>query len=89
MTSISDIKHKERVIDELMRFTRKVLAEPEICTVAKEIARRNMGKENALQLIADELNDQTSVHIGLERSEADELFLELLIDVVKDEQALY
>ena len=48
-----------------------------------------MGKENALQLIADELNGQTSVHIGLERSEADELFLELLIDVVKDEQALY
>jgi hypothetical protein len=25
----------------------------------------------------------------LERSEADELFIELLIDVVKDEQALY
>jgi hypothetical protein len=89
MVSISDVKQKDRVIEELMRFTRKVLMEPEICSTAKEIARKHMGQENAVQLIADELNATTSVHIGLERSEADELFIELLIEVVKDEQALY
>jgi len=89
MISIADVKQKDRVIDELVRFTRKVLTEPDICSTAKEIARKHMGEEQALQLIADELNDRTSIHIGLEMSEADQLFIELLLEVVKDEQALY
>ena len=89
MISIADVKQKDRVIDELVRFTRKVLTEPDICSTAKEIARKHMGEEQALQLIAYELNDRTSIHIGLEMSEADQLFIELLLEVVKDEQALY
>lgn len=89
MISIAEVKQKDRVIEELIRFTRKVLSDPEICSSAKAIARKHMEQENASQLIADELNDTTSIHIGLEMSEADQLFIEILKDVVKDEQALY
>jgi len=89
MLDISDIKNKERVIEELMRFTRKVLAEPQICDEAKAIARKHMKAEQANQLIAEELSGSTSVRIPLEHSEADTLFLELLKDVVRDENALY
>lgn len=89
MQNLSNIKNKERVIEELLRFTRKVLADPQICDRAKEIARKHMDKDHANQLIADELSGTTSVRIPLEHSEADTLFLELLKDVVRDETALY
>jgi hypothetical protein len=42
--------------------------------------------------IANEISDTTSVHIPedpKEHSEADRLFLELLKEVVREEQALY
>lgn len=87
--SVAEIKNQERVINELLGFIRKVLVEPEICDTAKEIARKHMQDENAIQLIADELSASTNVKIPLERSDADNLFLELLKDVIKDEQALY
>ncbi len=89
MSDISSIKHKEKVIAELLLFIRKVLAEPEICTKAKDIARKYMNEKNASQLIADELASTTNVRIPIEHSEADKLFLELLKEVVKDENALY
>jgi len=89
MHNISDIKNKDRVIEELLRFTRKVLAEPQICDQAKSIARKHMKSDNANQKIAEELSGSTSVRIPLEHSEADTLFLELLKDVVADETALY
>ena len=89
MLSVSDIKHKERVITELLRFTRKVLADPEICEKAKVIARKHIDSKNANQLISEELSSTTSVRIPIEPSEADTLFLELLKDVVRDEKALY
>lgn len=87
--SVAEIKNKERVINELMGFIRKVLVEPEICDAAKEIARKHMGADDAATLIADELSATTNVKIPLERSDADELFLYVLQEVIKDEQALY
>jgi len=87
--SISDIKNKERVIDELLRFIRKVLVEPEICTAAKEIARKHLNEKDVDRLIAEELSATTNVKIPFEFSDADELFIQLLKEVVKDEQALY
>ncbi|WP_432697566.1 hypothetical protein ACQUQP_04230 [Marinobacterium sp. YM272] len=87
--SVSDIKNKERVINELLRFIRKVLDEPEICNKAKEIARKHIDKKDAAQLIAEELSGTTNVNIPIEHSDADRLFLEVLEDVVKDEKALY
>ncbi|KAA0874288.1 hypothetical protein [Nitrincola tapanii] len=89
MNNISEIKNKERVINELMRFIRKVLADPQICPVALEVARKHIDSKNADVLIADELSSLTSVKIPVEFSDADKLFLQVLKDVVRDEQALY
>ena len=87
--SIAEIKNKERVINELMSFIRKVLVEPDICEQALAIAREHLNDENAATVIADKLSATTNIKIPIEHSEADELFLEVLIDVIKDEQALY
>jgi len=87
--SIAEIKNKERVINELMSFIRKVLVEPEICETALKIAREHINDDNAAVVIADELSSITNIKIPLEHSEADRLFLEVLIDVIKDEKALY
>lgn len=87
--SITEIKNKERVINELLGFIRKVLQEPEICSQALDIARKHMNDENAAVVIAEELSAVSNVKIPLEHSEADRLFLELLIELIKDEQALY
>ncbi|MFY0658469.1 MAG: hypothetical protein JXR12_17185 [Neptunomonas phycophila] len=87
--AIKEIKNKERVINELLLFIRKVFSEPEICAHAKEITRKHLGKKDAAVLIAEELSSTTNVKIPLDHSEADDLFLQLLIDLVKDETALY
>ncbi|GGC11205.1 hypothetical protein GCM10011352_42120 [Marinobacterium zhoushanense] len=86
---VSEIKNKERVIDELLLFVRKVFNEPEICDIAKQIARKHINEKDADQLIADEISNTTNVKIGIEKSDADRLFLELLKDLVRDEKALY
>ena len=87
--SAAEIKNKERAIDELILVLRKIFGEPEICAVALEIARKHINDEHANVKIADELSATTSVKIPVEHSEADTLFLEMLKDLVKDEQALY
>ncbi|WP_286240285.1 hypothetical protein [Neptuniibacter halophilus] len=87
--SVAEIKNKERVINELMSFIRKVLVEPEICEKALQIAREHLNDENAAVVIADELSSTTNIKIPVEHSDADKLFLEVLIDVIKDEKALY
>lgn len=86
---VSEIKNKERVINELMLFIRKVFDEPQICEIAKEIARKHIDKQDANQLIAEELSATTNVKIPIEQSDADQLFLQTLKDLVRDEQALY
>lgn len=87
--SITEIKNKERVINELTSFIRKVLVDPEINETALAIAREHLNDENARLVIAEKLSASTNIKIPLEHSEADELFLDVLIDVIKDEQALY
>ncbi len=87
--SVAEIKNKERVINELMSFIRKVLVEPDICKTALQIAREHLNDENADIVIADKLSALTSIKIPIEHSDADKLFLEVLVDVIKDEQALY
>ena len=87
--NLSEIRNQERVIDELMRFIRKVLSEPEICDTAKQIARKYINEKDCDQLIAEELSATTNVKIPIEHSDADRLFLEVLKDVIRDEKALY
>lgn len=86
---IAEIKNKERTIDELTAFIRKVLIEPDICSTALQIAREHLHDEHAEQVIAEKLSAITNVKIPIEHSEADRLFLDILINVIKDEQALY
>lgn len=86
---VSEIKNKERVINELILFIRKVFDEPQICEIAKEIARKHIDQPDANQLIAEELSATTNVKIPIEQSDADQLFLQTLKDLVRDEQALY
>ncbi|MCP8686349.1 hypothetical protein [Marinobacterium sedimentorum] len=87
--NVSEIKNKDRVINELLLFIRKVLVEPDINTRALDIARKYINEKNADVLIADELSSTTNVKIPVEHSDADKLFLKLLRDVVRDEKALY
>ncbi|MCV6609385.1 MAG: hypothetical protein OIF55_01310 [Amphritea sp.] len=87
--SAAEIKNKERAIDELILVLRKIMVEPEICATAMEIARKHLNDEHANVKIADELSATTSVKIPVEHTEADTLFLEMLKDLVRDEQALY
>ena len=87
--SITEIKNKERVINELLGFIRKVLQEPKISEQALEIAREHINDEHADIVIAEKLSAISNVKIPIEHSEADRLFLELLKDIIKDEQALY
>lgn len=87
--NISEIKNKERTISELMLFVRKVFNEPQICDIAKEIARKHIDKQDADHLIAEELSATTNVKIPLEQSDADRLFLQTLKDLIRDEKALY
>jgi hypothetical protein len=87
--NVSEIKNKDRVINELLLFIRKVLVEPDINTKALDIARKYIDEKNADVLIADELSSTTNVKIPVEHSDADKLFLKLLRDVVRDEKALY
>jgi hypothetical protein len=54
-----------------------------------KIAAKHYNEPNAHQLIGDELSSTTNVKIPVEHSEADTLFLDLLIDMAKDATALY
>ncbi|MCK2182930.1 hypothetical protein [Halomonas getboli] len=92
--SSSEIQ-KTRVINELRSFIKKLLQDPKILEQSLTIARERLGEgdqANVMAQIANEISDTTSVHIPedpKEHSEADRLFLELLKEVVREEQALY
>lgn len=92
--SSSEIQ-KTRVINELRGFIKKLLQDPKILEQSLEVTRRRLGdadQTDVMARIANEISETTSVHIPedpAEHSEADRLFLELLKEVVKEEQALY
>lgn len=88
MSSI-DIRNRDRIIEELRIFIRKILVEPEIIPHSMSVARELIDHEDADKLIAERISDTTNVKIPAEHSDADKLFLELLKEVVRDEQALY
>jgi len=85
----ADIINKERAINELTLVIRKIFSEPEICEIALKIASKHLNDTNSHVLIAEELSATTNVRIPAEHSEADTLFLDLLIDMAKDANALY
>ncbi|MDT8877938.1 hypothetical protein RSO68_00475 [Halomonas saccharevitans] len=86
---------KTRVINELRDFIKKLLQDPKILEQSLDITRRQLteaGDGDVMARIANEISETTSVHIPedpTEHSEADRLFLELLKEVAREEQALY
>lgn len=86
---------KTRVINELRGFIKKLLQDPKILEQSLDITRRQLnepGDGDVMARIANEISETTSVHIPedpTEHSEADRLFLELLKEVAREEQALY
>lgn len=87
--SAIDIRNRDRTIEELRIFIKKVLVEPEIIPVCLEAARELIDEEDSDQLIGDKISSTTNVKIPHQHSDADTLFIELLKEVVRDEKALY
>ncbi|TBR44678.1 hypothetical protein CBF23_001115 [Marinomonas agarivorans] len=81
--------NQQRIIDEFLRCFRKMLMNPELAGELVRIAKEHLQDPDAYQRIADEVSKQTTLKIPEEHSEADRLFIKLLIDVVKGEANLY
>jgi hypothetical protein len=87
--SAIEIRNRDRTIEEMRIFIKKVLVEPEIVPHCLEIARKLIDEDDADQQIAEQISNTTNVKIPTNHSDADTLFIELLKEVVRDEKALY
>jgi hypothetical protein len=84
-----ELRNRDRAIEELRIFLKKILVEPEIIPQSLAITRSLIDEDNANQKIAQQISDTTNVKIPAEHSDADKLFLEVLREVVRDEKAMY
>lgn len=78
-----------RIISELRVFIRKVLSDPSVAPKCMDIARKLQNEPDAGQLIAREISASTIVRIPEEHSDADDIFIEIIHEVLDDEAALY
>ncbi|ADZ90469.1 hypothetical protein [Marinomonas mediterranea] len=81
--------NQQRIIDEFLRCFRKMLMEPELAAEIVRIAKEHINDTDAYQKIAEEVSAQTTLKIPEEHSEADKMFINLLMDVVKGDSLLY
>ncbi|HEY5718121.1 MAG TPA: hypothetical protein VIS52_06460 [Motiliproteus sp.] len=88
-STATDIRNRDRTIEELRVFIKKVLAEPQIIETCLSITRELIDADHADQLIAERISATTNVKIPAQHSTADKMFLELLRESVRDEKALY
>lgn len=84
-----ELRNRQRVIEELRIFLKKIFVEPEIISHSLAIARELIDEDNADAIIAQKISDTTNVKIPAEHSDADRLFLQVLREVVRDENAMY
>jgi len=87
--SSSNESRQAKMIDELRGFIKKVLADPTIPARCMEIARELNQEPDAGRKIADKISGSTTIRIPENMSEADELFIEVVKEVLEDEAALY
>lgn len=87
--SSAEESRQARVINELCVFIRKVLSDPTVAPKCMEIARKYQGHPEAHKMMAEEISASTIVRIPEEHSDADELFLKVVQEVLDDEAALY
>jgi hypothetical protein len=84
-----EVRNRQRVIEELRVFLKKVFVEPEIISHSLAITRELIDEDNADAIIAQKISETTNVKIPTEHSDADRLFLQVLREVVRDENAMY
>ncbi len=84
-----ELRNRDRAIEELRIFLKKIFVEPEIISHSLAITRDFIDEENADAIIAQKISDTTNVKIPTEHSDADKLFLQVLREVVRDENAMY
>ena len=84
-----ELRNRDRAIEELRIFLKKIFVEPEIISHSLAITRDLIDEENAEAIIAQKISDTTNVKIPTEHSDADKLFLQVLREVVRDENAMY
>ena len=87
--SSTNESRQAKMIDELRGFIKKVLADPTVPARCMEIARSLQHEQDADRKIADEISGTTTIRIPENMSEADELFIEVVKEVLEDEAALY
>jgi len=84
-----ELRNRDRAIEELRLFLKKIFVEPGIISHSLAITRDLIDEENADAIIAQKISDTTNVKIPTEHSDADKLFLQVLREVVRDENAMY
>jgi hypothetical protein len=84
-----ELRNRDRAIEELRIFLKKIFVEPEIISHSLALTRDLIDEENADAIIAQKISDTTNVKIPTEHSDADKLFLQVLREVVRDENAMY
>jgi hypothetical protein len=86
---MSNDLNRQRIIDEFLRCFRKMLMEPELSAELVRIAKDHINDADAFKRIAEEVSNQTTLKIPEEMTEADKMFIKVLIDVVKGDSMLY
>ena len=84
-----ELRNRDRAIEELRIFLKKIFVEPDIIPNSLAITRELIDEDNADTIIAQKISDTTNVKIPAEHSDADKLFLQVLREVVRDEKAMY
>lgn len=87
--SSAEESRQAKIISELRVFIRKVLSDPTVASKCMEIARRLKDEPEANRLIAEEISASTIVRIPEDHSDADDIFLDIIREVLDDEAALY
>ena len=84
-----ELRKSQRTIEELRGFLKKIFVEPDIISHSLDITRELIDEDNADAIIAQKIAATTNVKIPAEHSDADQLFLQVLREVVRDENAMY
>jgi hypothetical protein len=84
-----ELRNRDRAIEELRIFLKKICVEPGIIEHSLAITRELIDEDNADAIIAQRISNTTNVKIPDEHSDADKLFLQVLREVVRDEKAMY
>ena len=87
--SSAEESRQAKVISELRVFIRKCLSDPSVTKKCMEVARELKNEPDAHLKIAEKISASTIVRIPEVLSDADQIFLEIIQEVLDDEAALY